>query len=96
MDQARAWKQWDQWCVSIRTRDALLENLTRAQQIRLMGAFAMALCGKRLLGPRDDPLAEGTIQGAISYVASSFQDNNRPNPIKDEDGKLGRILLRLF
>eukprot|EP00957_Ditylum_brightwellii_P112759 8595847-Ditylum_brightwellii.AAC.1 len=61
-----------------------------------MGAFAMALCGGRFSGPRDAPLVEGTIQGAISYVALSFRDNNMPNPTKEADGELGQVLSRLF
>ena len=44
----------------------------------------------------DGPLAESTIRGAISYVSSSFRDNDRPNPTKDENGDLGRVLSRLF
>eukprot|EP00957_Ditylum_brightwellii_P033698 2554432-Ditylum_brightwellii.AAC.1 len=61
-----------------------------------MGAFAMAPHGGRFLGPHNDPLAECIIQGALSYVASSFWDNNCPNPTKDNNGKLGCLLPKLF
>eukprot|EP00957_Ditylum_brightwellii_P090909 6922572-Ditylum_brightwellii.AAC.1 len=37
-------------------------------------------------------LAEGTVRGAISYVTQIFQENNHPNPTKDDDGKFGRLL----
>jgi len=50
----------------------------------------MVLHGERLSGPAYDTLVEGTIRGAISYVAQTFRDNDRPNLMKDEDGKLGR------
>ena len=41
-------------------------------------------------------MAEGTVRGAVSYVTQTFRDNNRPNPIKDKDGKLGRVLSRQY
>ena len=56
----------------------------------------MALRGGRFSGPAYDTLVEGTIRGAISYVAQTFRDNDRPNPTKDEDGELGRLLSRLY
>ena len=56
----------------------------------------MALREGRFSRQSDAPLAESTIRGAISFVSSSFRDNDRPNPTKDEDGDLGRILSRLF
>jgi hypothetical protein len=29
-------------------------------------------------------------------VASTFRDSDRPNPTKDDDGELGRLLSRLY
>ena len=95
-DQARAWRRWSQYLESIGTDDHYLDNFTRPQRIKLMGAFAMALRGGRFSGPAYDTLAEGTIRSAISYVASTFRENDRPNPTKDDDGELGRLLSRLF
>eukprot|EP00957_Ditylum_brightwellii_P113128 8627712-Ditylum_brightwellii.AAC.1 len=61
-----------------------------------MGAFAMALCEGRFSRETYDTLAEGTVRGAISYVAQTFQENNRPNPTKDTDGKLERLLSHQY
>ena len=61
-----------------------------------MGAFAMALCEGRFLGPSHGTLVESTIRGAISYVSETFRGNYRPNPTKDEDGELGRVLSRQY
>ena len=44
----------------------------------------------------DAPLAESTIRGSISFVSSPFRDNDHPNPTKDEDGDLTRVLSRLY
>ena len=41
-------------------------------------------------------MAEGTIRSAVSYVKSNFRENDRPNPTKDNDGKLGRLLSRQY
>jgi hypothetical protein len=61
-----------------------------------MGAFAMALREGRFSKRTHAPLAEGTIRNTILFVASTFRDNDRPNPTKDDDGELGRLLSRLF
>eukprot|EP00957_Ditylum_brightwellii_P093050 7084797-Ditylum_brightwellii.AAC.1 len=58
-----------------------------------MGAFVIALNKGRFSGETYDTLAESTVKGTISYVARTFQENDRPNPTKDEDGELGRLLL---
>ena len=56
----------------------------------------MALREGRFSGPSYDSLVEGTIRSAISYVCSEFRENGRPNPTRDEDGDLGRLLSRIF
>ncbi len=63
---------------------------------RLLGAFAVALRNGRFLPKSDGPLAEGTICGAISHVAQTFQDCGEQNLTKDEDSKLSCFLQRLF
>ena len=76
--------------------DYFLESFTRPQRIKLIGAFAMAMRGARFSGPAFDTLAEGTIRGAISFVAQTFRDCDQLNPTRDEDGELGRLLSCLF
>eukprot|EP00957_Ditylum_brightwellii_P018250 1374799-Ditylum_brightwellii.AAC.1 len=61
-----------------------------------MGAFAMALREGRFSRKSYDTLAEGTVRGDISYAAQTFQENDGPNPTKDNDGKLGQLLLRQY
>ena len=56
----------------------------------------MAVREGRFSGPSYDTLAEGIVRGAISFVSQTFRENDRPNPTKDEDGKLGRVLSRLY
>ena len=94
-DQARAWTRWQKYCGSIGIiEDEFLDFFKRGQRIRLMGAFAMALREGRFSGSSYDTLAEGTVRGAISLVSQTFRQNDRPNPTKDEDGELGRVLSR--
>eukprot|EP00957_Ditylum_brightwellii_P115223 8787505-Ditylum_brightwellii.AAC.1 len=57
-----------------------------------MGAFAMALHEGRFSRKSHDTLAEGTVRGAILYVAQTFQENNHSKPTKDNDSKLGQLL----
>ena len=56
----------------------------------------MALREGEFSGKAHDTLAEGTIRSAVGYVAQTFREYEHPNPTKDEDGELGRLLSRLF
>jgi hypothetical protein len=96
-DQARAFRRWKEYCDSIGLiDDYYLDHFTRGQRIKLVGAFAMAMRGARFSGPAYDSLAEGTIRSAVSYVASTFRENDRQNPTRDEDGELGRLLSQQY
>jgi hypothetical protein len=96
-DEARAWRRWIEYAKSIGiTQDFFLDGLTRPQRIKIMGAFAMAMREGRFLSQAHDTLAETTIRNTISSISSTFRENERANPTKDEDGKLGRLLSRLF
>ena len=61
-----------------------------------MGAFVMAMREGRFSRQSHGPLADSTIRGTISYIFSSFRDNDRRNTTKDEAGDLGTVLSRLF
>eukprot|EP00957_Ditylum_brightwellii_P055362 4195678-Ditylum_brightwellii.AAC.1 len=92
-DQAWVWGRWEQWCESVGLiENVFFEGFSRNQHIRLLGAFAMVLCREQCSRQAYDTLAADTIRGAISYVAQTFQDNDLPDPSKDKDGKLGRLL----
>eukprot|EP00957_Ditylum_brightwellii_P093136 7091070-Ditylum_brightwellii.AAC.1 len=61
-----------------------------------MEAFAMALREGRFSRKSHDTLAEGTVRGAVSYVTQTFRENDHPNPTRDNDGELGRLLSRQY
>ena len=85
-------RRWKKWCESVGIIDDIyLDHFTKYQQIKLIEAFSMAMCGGKYLGPAYDTLAEGTIRSTISYVAQNFRENDSPNPTKDEDGQIGRL-----
>jgi hypothetical protein len=95
--QARSWGRFQQYVESIGLgNDVYLDSFTRSQQNRIMGAFAMAMRQARFSGPSYDRLAEGTIQNSISDVCSTFRENGRPNPTKDDNRQLSFVLQRLF
>ena len=74
---------------SVIARDPIGYEFTRHQRLQLIGAFAMALRSGRFLRQTHGTLVEGTVRGAISYVAQTFRDEGRPNPTRDKDGELG-------
>jgi hypothetical protein len=69
-----------------------LDHFTRSQRIRLVGAFASALRQGRFSSAAYDTLAAGTIENALSSLVQTFRDNDRLDPTRDEDGKVGRLL----
>eukprot|EP00957_Ditylum_brightwellii_P078023 5930761-Ditylum_brightwellii.AAC.2 len=96
-DQSRAWERWEEYASSTGLEeDIFLDGFSKGLRIKLMEAFAMALHEGRFLRKSYDTLAEGTVRGAISYVAQTFQENNCPNPTKDNDSKLGQLLSRQY
>eukprot|EP00957_Ditylum_brightwellii_P066912 5078609-Ditylum_brightwellii.AAC.1 len=96
-DQALTWRRWQEYAKSIGiVDDIFLDSLLKGFQIKHMGSFAMALCGGCFLGSAYDTLDKGTVRGAISYMVETFEESNCPNPTKDEDCKLGKLLLCQF
>ena len=73
-----------------------MDEFHKGGRIRVLGAFAMALRQGRFSGPAYDTLVESTVRSTISFVSQKFREDDRPNPTKDEDGELGRLLSRLF
>jgi len=92
-----ALRRWVKYCHSIGiTTDFYLDFLEKPDRIKIVGAFSVALREGRFSRSAHETLAESTIRGAVSYVASTFRDNDRPNPTRDADGELGRLLSRLW
>ena len=80
----------------LRTMSILTDSQHQTESDSWEPLPAMAMREGRVSRQSHGPLPESTIRGAISHVSSSFRDNDRPNPTKDEDSDLGRILSRLF
>jgi hypothetical protein len=76
--------------------DIFLDHCRKHQRVRIIGGFAQAMREARFSGPSYETLAETTVRNAVSYVAATFRDNDRPNPTLDEDGELARILSRQY
>ena len=96
-NQARSWRRFTKYLDSIGLgHDLYLESLTRTQRNRIIGAFAMALRQGRYSGKAHDTLATGTIRNSISDISSTFRENGRPNPTKDDDLQLSFLLQRQF
>ncbi len=92
-NQAWSWQQFSKYLNSIGLgHDLYLESFTRSQRNKIIGAFAMALRQGRYSGKAYDTLASGTIRNTISDISSTFRENGRPNPTKDEDLQLSFIL----
>ena len=94
-NQARAWRRWREYCKSIGLDDIYLDGLDRLQRIHIIGAFAVAVREGRFSGDYGT-LAEGTVRSTVSYVVSTFRENGRCNPTKDDDLELGFLLHRLY
>jgi hypothetical protein len=95
--QARSWSRFQQYAESIGLGgDVFLDSFTRPQRNKIMCAFAVAMRQARFSGPSHDRLAEGTIRNSISDVCSTFRENGRPNPTKDDDMQLSFVLSRLY
>jgi hypothetical protein len=69
---------------------------SKQEQILILRAFGMALCGGQFSSSWHDTLVEGTIRGTISHVVQAFRTKGRPNPTKDIDNELSLLLSRQF
>jgi hypothetical protein len=96
-DEDRALRRWNEFIESIGIQDdPFLDTFTRHQRNILIGAFAMAVRSGRFSGQSYDTLAAGTVSNTISYLASAFRKNGRPNPSLDEDRRLSILLSRQY
>jgi hypothetical protein len=94
--QALAWKRWCKYNSCIGNNNLFLESFSKHQQIKFIGAFALALREGRFSGPAYDRLVESTIAGTISYVCATFRENGFPNPLLNDDARTGFFLQRLY
>jgi hypothetical protein len=95
--QARSWRRWIDYIEPIGLgNDAFLDELDKGQRNHIMCCFALALREGRFSKPPHERLASSTVSGAVSYVCTTFRENSRPNPTKDEDLQSSFLLQRLY
>jgi hypothetical protein len=95
--QALAWKRFQQFINSISIQsDPFLDNFTRYQRIKILGAFAHALREGRFNTKRSNLIKSDSCRASIDCVAQTFRLANRPDPRLDEDGKSSLFLQRQF
>jgi hypothetical protein len=68
--------------------------MSRQHKIKIMGAFAMALCQGQFSRAADAPLAHSTVRDTLNIVAVTFRDNGRDNPKQDAENNVARLLRR--
>ncbi len=96
-DQARAQRQWLEYLESIGLEhDPYLDTFTRCQQNLIICAFATAVREGRFSSNAFKTLAAGTVRNTILSVCSTFREQGRPNPSKDEDLQSCFLLQRQF
>jgi hypothetical protein len=94
--QARAWRRWGGYNKIIGNGNLFLKSFSWHQQIKLIGAFALALREGQFSGPAYDKLAESRVTGTLQYVCVTFRKNGYPNLFLDEDARSGFILQQLY
>jgi hypothetical protein len=73
--------------------------MSRQHKIKIMGAFAVALCQGQFSRAADAPLAHSTVRDTLNLVAAAFRDNGRDNPKQDAENNVTQLLrhqLRLY
>jgi hypothetical protein len=73
--------------------------MSRQHKIKIMGAFAVALCQGQFSRAADAPLAHSTARDTLNLVAATFRDNRRDDPKQDVANNVARLLrcqLRLY
>jgi hypothetical protein len=67
----------------------LLNGLSQQHKIKVIGAFAVAICQGKISRQNDAPLAESTVIDTLNLVAAIFQENGREDPPKDAENNIG-------
>ncbi len=95
--QTLAWKRYLTYLHSIAiTNDPYLEQFTKFQRQRILGAFAQALRDCRFHPKRTTPIKSQQCRASVDCVAQTYIMANRPDPRLDTDGKHSFLLLRQY
>ncbi len=92
-NEARAWKRYTEYCNPVRLgHNPFLDGMSRQHKIKIMGAFAVALCQGQFSRAADAPLAHITVGDTLNLVAATFRDNGRDDPKGDAENNVARLL----
>jgi hypothetical protein len=92
-NEARAWKWYTEYCNRIGLgHNPFLDRMSRHHKIKIMGAFAMALCQEQFSRAPDAPLAHSTVRDTLNLVAATFWDNGRDGPKQDAENKVAQLI----
>jgi hypothetical protein len=68
-------ERWVEYNKFIGNNDLFLKSFSQHQQIKLIGAFALALHEGQFSGPAYDKLVESTVSGTVQYACVTFKEN---------------------
>jgi hypothetical protein len=94
--QVRSWTRFQLYLLSIGlTSDPYLDNFSRAQKIKILGAFAHAIReGRYCTQKRNKPIKSESVRAALDGVAQAFKLADRADPRLDSGNKLAFFLQR--
>jgi hypothetical protein len=76
--------------------DDYLDNFSKIQRIKILGAFAQAIREGRFNFRKSTKFKSDSCRTSVNCVAQAFRLANRPDPRLDEDGKPSLILQRQY
>ena len=96
-DKKRTWERWVTWLAAVGwIGDPYLTRLERDKKVRVVGAFGISIRrGEHSSARYTEPLVAGTVNKAISNLATSFSDNDHPDPRLNTDGKIHRHITSI-
>ena len=96
--RSRTWKRWIAWLAIVGwVGDPFLTRLTDAQKPRMVGGFAVSIRrGEHSHSRHTDPLVGGTVTKALSDLAKTFQDNDKPDPRHNTKGETHTFLKSII
>jgi hypothetical protein len=80
-NKAQAWKWYTEYCNRVGLgHNLFLDGMSRQHKIKIMGAFAVALCQGQFSRAADASLAHSTVGDTLNLVAATFQNNRGEGP----------------
>ena len=87
-DRERAWRRWITWLDKVGLEgDPYLDGFEIPQRVKLVAGFAISIRrGEHSPTGHEGPLVAGTVDKAISCLATTFKDNDKRDPRLSSDG----------